>query len=81
MNILSETVEQKMNSVINKYFAKIKDDGIYLYRGYLQDFTWKKTITDINKTLRSHHFMGLGVCKNIWVVCYPLWLMKHISKT
>ena len=37
-NIFSETVERKMNSVINKYFAKIKNDGIYLWEGYLQDY-------------------------------------------
>ena len=30
MNIFSEIVEQDMNSMINKYFAKIEDDGIYL---------------------------------------------------
>ena len=71
MNIISETVEREMNPVINEYFSKIKDDGIYLYQGSLQDYTCKKSITDTNKTLRSHHFMG-GNDSNIWVVCYLL---------
>ena len=30
MNIFPEKVERDMNHVINKYFAKIKDDKIYL---------------------------------------------------
>ena len=80
MNILSETVEQKMNSVINKYFAKIKDDVIYLYQGSIQDYTWKRTVIDKNKTLRSHYFMGKKNYGNIVVVFHPLWLMKKISK-
>ena len=50
VNIFSETVEQIKNSVINNLFAKIKDDEIFLYQGSLQDYTWKKTITDTNKT-------------------------------
>ena len=58
MNILSDTVEREMNSVINKYFSRIKDDGIYLYHESLKDYTQKITVTDTNKTLRSHHFMG-----------------------
>ena len=46
MNIFSDTGEQEMNSVVNIFFAIIKDDGIYLYQGSLQDYTQKKTITD-----------------------------------
>ena len=44
----------------NIFFPKIKDDGIYLYQESLQDYTRKKTVTDTNKTLRSHHFVGGG---------------------
>ena len=58
MNILSEAVEREMNSEINKYSSKIKDDGIYLYQGPLHYYTWKRTVTDTNNTLRSHHFVG-----------------------
>ena len=61
VNIFSETEEQEMNSMINIFFPKIKDDGIYLYQESLQDYTRKKTVTDTNKTLRSHHFMGGGL--------------------
>ena len=63
MNIFSETVEREMNSVMDKYFSKIKDDGIYVYLGSLQDNRRKRTITDINKTLHSHHFIGGELCK------------------
>ena len=77
MNIFSDTVEQETKSVINKYFSKIKDDGIYLYKGSIQDYTRKITITDKNKTLRSHNFMEKNY-GDILVICYPLWMMKQI---
>ena len=38
-------------------FSEIYDDEIYLYQGYLRDYTWKKKITDTNKTLSSNNFM------------------------
>ena len=62
MNIFSETVEQDMNSVIYKYFAKMNDDGIYLCQGSIQNYTRQKIITDTNKTLLSHNFMK-KLCK------------------
>ena len=44
MNIFLETAEQEMNSMVNTFFAKIKDDRIHLYQGSLQDYAPKKTI-------------------------------------
>ena len=38
-------------------FSKIQDDTIHVYKGYLQDFTWKRKNTDTKKTLRLHHFI------------------------
>ena len=68
--IFSETVDQEMNSVIDKYFSKRKDDGIYLYQGYLQYYTRKKTVTDTNKTLLSHHFLKKNVEISWWSVIH-----------
>ena len=43
---------------MKKYlFSKIQDDTIYLYKGSLQDYSWKTLIADTKKTLRSHHFI------------------------
>ena len=69
INIFSDTLEQEMNSMINKYFSKIKDDAIYLYQGYLRDYTWKKQIL-----IQITHCVPIisweGNYGNILVVCY-----------
>ena len=51
-----------INELCGKYvFSKIKDDKIYLYQGYLQDYIWNKTITDTKKTLLSHQIHRGGL--------------------
>ena len=57
MNLLSYITEQTTDSTKKDLFSKIQDDRIYLYKGYLQDYSRKKIIADTKKTLRSHHFI------------------------
>ena len=49
-----------MKSVKNYHFSKINYDKFYLYRGSLQDYSWKKgkkTIDDTKTLLRTHNFV------------------------
>ena len=55
MNLFSDTIEQKNNSEKENLFSKIKDDKIYLYQVSLQDYSWKRIITDTKNILRTHH--------------------------
>ena len=59
-----------MNYVINKYFAKIEDDGIYLCQGSLQDYTRKRIITDTNKKLGSNNFTKKTMEISWWFVIH-----------
>ena len=52
MDLFSDITEQKKD-----LFTKINDDEIYLYRGSLQDYSWKEIISDTKNTLRTHHFI------------------------
>ena len=56
-NLFSDITEQKNNSAEKDLFSKIKDDKIYLYQGYLQDYLLKKMISDTKNTLRTHDFI------------------------
>ena len=58
--IYSQTPQNKNNSVKKNLFSKRKDDEIYLYEGYLQNYSWKKIIYDTQNTLRTHHFVEIG---------------------
>ena len=60
INLLSDTTEQTIDSAQKNLFSKIKDDTIYLYQVSLQDYSWKKIISDTKKTLRTHHFILKG---------------------
>ena len=59
MNLISDITE-KIDSSQKNLFSKIKDDKIYLYQGSLQDYSWKKIISDAKKTLRTHNFIEKG---------------------
>ena len=50
MDLFSETPKQKIDSAQKHLFSKIKYGKIYLYQGSLQDYSWKKIISDIKKT-------------------------------
>ena len=52
MNLFSDTTKQKMKSVRNDS-SKIKDDKIYFYQGYLQDYSRKKIIDDTKKLMST----------------------------
>ena len=42
MNLCSDITYQTTDSVKNYLFSKIQDDKIYLYKWYLQDYSWKE---------------------------------------
>ena len=44
MNLFMSTTEKQGISVNNCLFSQIKYDKIYLYKGSLCDYSWKKTI-------------------------------------
>ena len=48
---------KKKNSAKKDLFSKIKDYKIYLYQGYLQDYSRKKRITDTKNTLHTNNFI------------------------
>ena len=41
MNLFIDITEQTTDSVKKDLFSKIQNDTIYLYKGSLQDYTWK----------------------------------------
>ena len=41
-NLLTDITKQTTNSVKKDLFSKIQDDTIYLYKGSLQEYSWKK---------------------------------------
>ena len=41
------------------FFPRFQDDTIHLYRGYMQDFTWKRKDSDTKRTIRSHHYIEI----------------------
>ena len=57
MNLFSDITKQTTDSAKKDLFSKTQDERIYLYKGYLQDYSWKKRIADTKKTLQSHHFI------------------------
>ena len=50
MNLFKYSTKQTMDSVKKDIFSKIQDDTIYLEKGYLQDYSKKKRISDTKKT-------------------------------
>ena len=60
----------KKDSAKQYLFSKIKDDEIYLYQGYLQDYSWKKELL----IPKIHHVTIIQLKnrndENIFVVCY-----------
>ena len=59
MNIFTQSTKKSTAAHQEHFFSRFKDDAIQLYKGYMQDFTWKTTIADTKRTLRSHHYIGI----------------------
>ena len=57
MNLFKDSTEKTTDLVRKHLFSKIQDNTIHLYKGYLQDFTRKRTNSDTKKTLRLYHFI------------------------
>ena len=59
MNIFTQITKETTEAHQEHLFSRSKDDAIQLYKGSMQDFTWKTTIADTKRTLRSHHYIGI----------------------
>ena len=59
MNIFTQSTKKSTTAHHKHLFSRFKDDAIQLYKGYMQDFTRKTTISDTKMTLRSHHYIGI----------------------
>ena len=57
---MSSCLIVNMQSVVFSLIL-FEDDKIQLYKGCMQDFTWKTTIADTKRTLRSHHYIGIEI--------------------
>ena len=60
INLFLDTTKQKIDSAQNILFSEMKDDKIYFYQQSLQDYSWKKIISDIINKLHTHHFIEKG---------------------
>ena len=61
MNIFTKIPKITTKSNQENYFSRTKDGVIQLYKGSMQDFTWKTTINDTKRTLRSHHYISIDL--------------------
>ena len=61
MNIFTQIPKNTTKANQGNYFSRTKDGVIQLYKGSMQDFTWKTTINDTNRTLRSHHYISIDL--------------------
>ena len=59
MNIFTKIPKITLKGNQENYFSRTKNGVIQLYKGSMQDFTWKTTINDTNRTLRSHHYISI----------------------
>ena len=59
MNIFAQSTKNTTKAYQEHLFSRSEDDAIQLYKGYMQDFTWKTTIADTKRTLPSHHYIGI----------------------
>ena len=60
MNIFTDSTK-KSTKTHQKHVSRIQDDNIHLYKGYMQDFKWKRKNADKNRTLCLHHFIELKI--------------------
>ena len=68
VNLFTDGKEQTTDSYYNYLFSKIQDDTIHLYKGSLQDFTWKRKNADTKRTLCSYHYIEKKIKK--LSICY-----------
>ena len=59
MNIFTQSTKKSTTTHQEHLFSIFKDDAIQWYKGYMQDFTRKTTISDTKRTLRSHNYIGI----------------------
>ena len=59
MNIFTKIIKTPSKPKQQNYFSRTKDGVIQFYKGSMQDFTWKTTINDTNRTLRFHHYISI----------------------
>ena len=63
MNIFPQSTKKSMAAHQEHLFSRFKDYSIQLYKGYMQEFTWKTKISDTKRTLRSHHYIDIKILK------------------
>ena len=73
MNIFTQITKESTVAHQENLFSIFKDNSIKLYKVSMQDFTWKTTIANNKRTLRSHHYIGIEKLKKIFMA-------SHISK-
>ena len=61
MNIFTQGTKNTNKANQEHFFSRSKDGVIQLYKGSMQDFTRKTTITDTKRTLRSYHYIGIEI--------------------
>ena len=61
MNIFTQSTIFTTKTNQEHFFSISKDDAIQLYKGSMQEFTWKITIADTKRKLRSHHYIGIEI--------------------
>ena len=61
MNIFTQSTKNTTKADQEHLFSRSKDDAIQMYKGSMQDFTWKTTIADTKRTLRSHHYIHIEI--------------------
>ena len=59
MNIFTQSTKKSTTAHHKHLFSRFKDDAVQLYKGFMQDFTWKRTIVNTKKTLCSHHYIEI----------------------
>ena len=63
MNIFTQSTKNTTEAHQEHSFSRSKYDAIQLYKGSMQDFTWKTTIEDTKRTLCSHHYIGIEILR------------------
>ena len=61
MNIFTQSTKNTTEANQEHLFSRSKDDAIQLYKGSMQDFTWKTTSANTKRTLRSGHYIGIEI--------------------
>ena len=63
MNVFTKITKNTNKANQEHFFSRSKDGVIQLYKGSMQEFTWKNTITDTKRTLHSHHNISIELLR------------------